>query len=212
MVRTYQVECLIHPDDTGMDATSVEDLEERANSDAVRSAVVAGQYSYATSAQTTTQMSTRSRQMTLTLTWIKRTNCGRSKQMPCWSSLPRPWVVYLVAAMGLGGGGVFMMLRKRKAVGGDMEAGQKSVARPSSKPIRRRQLLSRLCSSSKCLNQFHSPSSKPTAAPASQPIMQQQQQVPAAIFCAACGTRKVPSSAKSAAAHFEHRLHLNGDE
>ena len=52
MVRTYQVEYLIHPDDTGKDNTSVEDLEERANSDAVQSAVVAGQASYATSAQT----------------------------------------------------------------------------------------------------------------------------------------------------------------
>merc|ERR1712216_673323 len=50
--KGIKVEYLIHPDDTGKDNTSVEDLEERANSDAVRSAVVAGQASYATSAQT----------------------------------------------------------------------------------------------------------------------------------------------------------------
>ena len=50
--RTYQVKYLIHPDDTGIDKTTVEDLQTRAESQAVRSAVVAGQASYATSAQT----------------------------------------------------------------------------------------------------------------------------------------------------------------
>ena len=50
--RTYQVEYLIHPDDTGIDKTTVTDLQKRAESEAVRSAVVAGQASYATSAQT----------------------------------------------------------------------------------------------------------------------------------------------------------------
>merc|ERR1711943_115546 len=74
--------------------------------------------------------------------------------------------VFGCCCLGLGGGVVFMMLRKRKAVGGDMEAGPKSVAQP-------------------VLQTY-------PAAPAPQPIMQQQQvpqQVPAAIFCATCGTR-----------------------
>merc|ERR1719352_1350643 len=49
--KGIKVEYLIHPDDTGIDKTTVTDLQKRAGSEAVRSAVVAGQALYATSAQ-----------------------------------------------------------------------------------------------------------------------------------------------------------------
>ena len=168
MVRTYQVEYLIHPDDTGKDNTSVEDLEERANSDAVRSAVVAGQASYATSAQTTNANVNK----IATDESYSDVDQAKKKQQEIEAANA---VLVIVAAtlggvlgcccLGLGAFGVFTMLRRRKAVLGDMEAAQKSVAQP--------------------VHQTY------PAAPAPQPIMQQQQaqQVPAAIFCGACGTR-----------------------
>merc|ERR1719183_3165342 len=161
-----KVEYLIHPDDTGKDNTSVEDLEERANSDAVQSAVVAGQASYATSAQTNNP------NVNKIATDDSYSDVDQAKKKLQEVENANAVLVIVAATLGgvfgccclgLGGGVVFMMLRKRKAVGGDMEAGQKSVAQP-------------------VLQTY-------LAAPAPQPIMQQQQQVPAAIFCAACGTR-----------------------
>ena len=193
MVRSHQVEYLIHPDDTGKDNTSVEDLEERANSDAVQSAVVAGQASYATSAQTNNP------NVNKIATDDSYSDVDQAKKKLQEVENANAVLVIVAATLGgvfgccclgLGGGVVFMMLRKRKAVGGDMEAGPKSVAQPvlqtypaapAPQPIMQQQ-------------QVPQPVSQPVLqtyapAPAPQQIMQQQQQVPAAIFCAACGTR-----------------------
>ena len=189
MVRTYQVEYLIHPDDTGKDNTSVEDLEERANSDAVRSAVVAGQASYATSAQT------------------DKPNVNKIATDPSYSDVDEARkkqneveaanavLIIVVAVLGglLGCGCfcclpviVFMMRRKRKNGVAVMEAGQTTFAQPVAAPYS-------APSAPQSVEPVALPAPPPAQLyPAPQPVPQpvtQQQQVPAVIFCSACGTR-----------------------
>ena len=189
MVRTYQVEYLIHPDDTGKDNTSVEDLEERAASDAVRSGVVAGQASYATSAQTDNPNVNK----IATDPSYSDVDEARKKQNEVEAA--NAVLIIVVAVLGglLGCGCfcclpviIFMMRRKRKNGVGVMEAGQASFAQPVAVP-------NSVPSAAQPVAPVALPAPPPAQLyPAPQPVPQpltQPQQVPAAIFCSACGTR-----------------------
>jgi len=184
-----KVEYLIHPDDTGKDNTSVEDLEERANSDAVRSAVVAGQASYATSAQTDNPNVNK----IATDPSYSDVDEARKKQNEVEAA--NAVLIIVVAVLGglLGCGCfcclpviVFMMRRKRKNGVAVMEAGQTTFAQPVAAPYS-------APSAPQSVEPVALPAPPPAQLyPAPQPVPQpvtQQQQVPAVIFCSACGTR-----------------------